>query len=103
MPMVQVLQENGKKNQHQALGLSDADVLKMYSTMVLGRTVDQRLTLIQRQGRIGFFLEGTGQEAVQVGIAYPLHKEDWVFPHYRGVGVPLVLGAKVQDIVNEAF
>ena len=48
----------------------DADVLRRaYRTLVLVRALDARMLSLQRQGRIGFYVPSTGEEASQIGSA----------------------------------
>jgi 2-oxoisovalerate dehydrogenase E1 component alpha subunit len=81
----------------------EVDLLALYRAMVTVRTLDERCLALQRQGRIGFYVPSTGQEATQVGAAFALEKEDWVYPSYRDPGVALVRGVPVVDLVHELF
>ena len=58
---------------------------------------------LQRQGRIGFYVPSTGQEACQIGAMYPLKKEDWVFPAYREPGAGLWRGFPLPLLVHSFF
>ncbi|EQD52588.1 Dehydrogenase, E1 component domain protein, partial [mine drainage metagenome] len=60
--------------------------------MVRSRATDDRCLSLQRQGRIGFYVPASGQEAAQVGCARALTKDDWIFPAYREIGVALARG-----------
>ena len=40
-----------------------------------------------------------GQEACQIGSAYPLQKGDWVFPAFREVGVTLMMGVPLKTFL----
>jgi pyruvate dehydrogenase E1 component alpha subunit len=101
--LLQVIGEGAKAKRPADLDLSDADLMAMYTHMIRVRVLDQRMTNLQRQGRIGFYLAGTGQEATQIGIAYALEPTDWMFPHYRDPGSALVRGISVQDMVHQCF
>ncbi|MGI0067228.1 MAG: thiamine pyrophosphate-dependent enzyme, partial [Thermoplasmata archaeon] len=69
--------------------LSDARILEIYRSMLLARAVDDRCLMLQRQGRIGFYVPLSGQEAAQVGCAAALEFDDWIFPAYRELGLVL--------------
>ncbi len=69
------------------LPLPKADLLRIYRSMVTTRVLDERAMMLQRQGRIGFYLTCTGQEAAQVGSIHALEPRDWVFPAYRETAV----------------
>ena len=60
--------------------------------MVLGRTLDTRMTALQRQGRVGFYGPATGQEAVNVATGLATAPEDWISPGLREQLVALVRG-----------
>lgn len=73
----------------------------MYRTMLVARAMDERCLTLQRQGRIGFYVPMQGQEAAQVGCAWALKPEDWVFPAYRELGVALVRGIPLQLLLDQ--
>lgn len=79
------------------------DLLRMHRLMTLTRAFDQRGMRAQRQGRLGFYLPSSGEEALQIGSAYPLEKRDWLFPHYRIPGVALWRGADLDQLVANCF
>ncbi len=82
-------------------GLSSDHLLAAYRWMVLARVIDERCLSLQRQGRIGFYAPLSGQEAAQVGAAFALRPEDWVFPAYRELAVALVRGVPVRLILDQ--
>ena len=80
------------------------DLLKrMYRTMVLVRTLDTRMLSLQRQGRIGFYVPSTGQEACQVGSVAALEPDDWVFPAYREPGAALWRGFPLYTLMCQFY
>jgi len=91
------------KKKDLGLDLSDTDLKKLYATMVRVRKMDEKLILLQRQGRIGFYLSCLGQEACHIGAAYALNEDDWIFPHYRNPGTPLLRGVSMLRMVNQCF
>ena len=74
-----------------------------YRWMVLGRTLDQRMLALQRQGRIGFYGPATGQEAVSVGAALALSEKDWVFPGLREQLLALARGHSLAAYAHHLF
>jgi 2-oxoisovalerate dehydrogenase E1 component alpha subunit len=83
---------------HAALGLDDDDLLRMYSCMLLARRVDERMWILNRQGKGAFVISCQGQEAAQVGTAYNLRPGyDYVYPYYRDFGITLFLGQTPRD------
>src|SRR5687768_6834699 len=92
-----------KKKSDLELDLSATDLEKLYNTMVRVRKMDEKLILLQRQGRIGFYLSCLGQEACHIGAAFALNDDDWIFPHYRNPGTPLLRGVSMLRMVNQCF
>ncbi|WP_188496805.1 thiamine pyrophosphate-dependent dehydrogenase E1 component subunit alpha [Pullulanibacillus pueri] len=92
------------ENRHQALGLSDDQVLEMYETMLLARKVDERMWKLNRAGKIPFVISCQGQEAAQVGAAFALDREkDVIAPYYRDLGVVLSFGMTARDLMLSGF
>ena len=80
------------------------DFLKAgYRHLVLVRLLDNRMLSLQRQGRIGFYVPSTGEEASQVGSAMALEKRDWVFPAYREPGAALWRGFPLESLIAQAY
>lgn len=85
---------------HVDLGLADSDVLRMYELMLLARRLDERMEILQRQGKTHFHISCRGHEATQVGCAYALEPgKDWLHPYYRDLGVLLTVGVPPREIM----
>ena len=94
---LQILDENGNVDTSLMPKISDDEIRRLYESMVLVRVFDQKAFNMQRQGRIGTYIQIKGQEASQVGCALALKDDDWVFPTYRESGL---LIARKQPIVQ---
>ncbi|MFZ1023551.1 MAG: thiamine pyrophosphate-dependent enzyme [Thermoplasmata archaeon] len=81
----------------------EARVRSAYRWMILGRTLDTRMTALQRQGRVGFYGAATGQEAVNVGAGLTTLPEDWVFPGLREQLIALVRGHPLVEYASHLF
>lgn len=78
--------------------LSNARLLEMYYTMLLSRLLDERMWILNRQGRAPFTISCQGHEAAQVGSAFAFQPGlDVVFPYYRDLGVVLTFGMTARD------
>ena len=65
-------------------GMDEEFLLEALRLMLLSRLYDERAIGLQRQGRLGVFSPGLGQEAAIVGSAMSLDPErDWIVPQYR--------------------
>jgi TPP-dependent pyruvate/acetoin dehydrogenase alpha subunit len=67
--------------------------------MVLTRRLDLRMLAMQRQGEMGTFAPGLGQEATQIGQIYPLTPTDWFVPSYRSLGAQLWRGWTLEGLL----
>jgi len=87
-----------KEDAAQKAGL-DAEALRtMYRHMARARVLDERMWVLNRQGRAPFVISCQGHEAAQVGIAMALRPGyDWAAPYYRDLAVTLVLGMTPKD------
>jgi len=99
--MVQILALDGSYDEEleAELDLKEDDLLKLYRWMVTARVFDERALALQRQGRLGTYAPLQGQEAAQVGSAYALKPEDWMFPSYREHVVQVMRGQRWLDIL----
>ena len=71
--------------------------------MVLTRVFDRRMWQIQRQGRISFYMESAGEEAVSIAQAMALRPGDMCFPSYRNQGLYLYRGTKLVDMMCQCL
>jgi 2-oxoisovalerate dehydrogenase E1 component alpha subunit len=70
----------------------------MYRDMLMGRLLDQRVLVLNRQGRAPFAISGQGHEAAQAGVGYALRRDhDWIIPYYRDITLALVMGMEPRD------
>ncbi len=83
-------------------GLSDAQLVDLYETMVLTRLVDRRMQALYRQGRVyGGVYSQEGNEGISCGSAYALADGDALFPMHRGLGARLVHGDALDTILAQ--
>lgn len=68
-------------------GISDKRLLKMYSSLLLPRMIEERMLLLLRQGKISKWFSGIGQEAISIGAALALKKEEYILPMHRNLGI----------------
>src|SRR5438132_11790327 len=91
-------------SRHVALGLDRAQLLDMYYTLLQARMLDQKMWVLNRQGKAAFVISCQGQEAAQVGSAYALDRhKDFFLPYYRDLGVVLVQGMTMRDVMLGVF
>jgi len=71
--------------------------------MLLNRIFDKRMWQIQRQGRISFYMEAFGEEAVSIAQAMALRPGDMCFPSYRNQGLFMYRGVKLVDMMCQCL
>ena len=81
-------------------GLEESDLLELHRQLVLLRTYDERSVVYHRQGRIGTYAIFWNHEAMQVGSAYALADEDWIFPSYRESAIGLLRGMPASTVLS---
>jgi len=101
--LLQVIKPTGDYVEEIEPEIEKDELRRLYKLMVLVRNLDIRGLQLQRQGRIGFFIGSLGQEASQIGSAYALKPEDWIFPAYREIGAALLRGVTLKELMNQYF
>jgi 2-oxoisovalerate dehydrogenase E1 component alpha subunit len=91
-------------HRHERLGLSESDLIDMYHTMLLSRRLDERMWVLQRQGKVAFHISCQGQEATQVGTVWALDPgQDILHPYYRDIGMVLRFGMTPRELMLALF
>lgn len=67
--------------------LDDASLLSLYKRLVYPRIVEEKMLVLLRQGKVGKWFSGIGQEAVAVGATMALKAEEYILPLHRNLGV----------------
>ncbi len=84
--------------------LETRELLAMYRDMVRIREFEESCPKLYSQGKMGGFLHlYSGQEAVGVGVAHALHREDYLIAAYREHGLILAKGADPRHVMAELF
>lgn len=83
--------------------VSKQDLQRLYEGMLNVRLVDERLLKFQRQGRIGFYLTATGEEATHIGPTFALRGSDWIYPCYREIGAAFFRGYPLRTFLCQLF
>ena len=83
-------------------GLNRWQLLELYYWMRLTRSLEERLVLLHRQGKVvGGLFRSLGQEADAVGSAYALQPGDILSPLIRNLGSMLVKGATPLEVLRQ--
>lgn len=85
---------------HELLDLKPAQLLELYNHMLTARMLDERMWALNRQGKAPFVVSSAGHEGCQIGSAYALIPgTDYYVPYYRDLGVVLVAGLTMRDVL----
>lgn len=98
---VQVLNEKGVPDRkiERKIALKKDELKFIYRSLILTRVFDDRAVKLQRQGRLLTYAPCLGEEAITVGSAYALKKDDWVVPSYREQGMYIVRGLPLKYVL----
>jgi 2-oxoisovalerate dehydrogenase E1 component alpha subunit len=93
---------------HEAKGpwdpsLDKGILLKALRYMVLTRAYDDRMQRVQRQGKISFYIQSLGEEAVSIGQGLALEPGDMLFPSYRNQGLFILRGTELVDLMCQCL
>ena len=62
-------------------------LLSLYMQMLKPRLIEEKMLVLLRQGKISKWFSGIGQEAISIGVTAALHKEEYILPMHRNLGV----------------
>jgi 2-oxoisovalerate dehydrogenase E1 component len=65
----------------------DEKLLMLYKTLLYPRMVEEKMLILLRQGRIGKWFSGIGQEAIAVGSTLAMNGNEYILPMHRNLGV----------------
>lgn len=66
---------------------SDSELLDIYKRLLFPRLVEEKMLILLRQGRIGKWFSGIGQEAIAVGSTLAMQSDEYILPMHRNLGV----------------
>lgn len=67
--------------------LSDEFLKELYASLLLPRLIEHKMLNLLRQGKISKWFSGIGQEAISVAAVKALHKDEFILPMHRNLGV----------------
>ena len=80
--------------------LDGETLLEMYRRMVLCRTLDERIWMLNRQGKAAIVASSQGHEAGQIGSVWALRRgQDLFYIYYRDLAVMLGVGMTPKEIM----
>ncbi|WP_296618781.1 dehydrogenase E1 component subunit alpha/beta [Marivirga sp.] len=67
--------------------LSNGQLINLYKQILLPRLIEEKMLILLRQNKISKWFSGIGQEAISVGSAAALQKDEYILPMHRNLGV----------------
>ena len=97
-------QKNSKTNNSLQFppGLNEESLLDIYASMILVRTLDERVWMLNRQGKAAIVASAQGHEAAQLGSVWALkdHTKDYFcFTYYRNLAVCVAQGLSPTEVL----
>jgi len=99
--LVRVLDDDGRAVGPWAGTLTCADLARGLRDMMLVRSFDTRLLRAHRQGKISFYMQCLGEEAIACAHQRALQPGDMNFPTYRQQGLLIAGGYPIVDMMNQ--
>jgi 2-oxoisovalerate dehydrogenase E1 component alpha subunit len=100
VPTVRLVDRDGAVVGDVDVGLADDDLRELLRLMIRCRRLDRECWALQRQGELTVYPPFEGQEAAQVGSAFALGREDFVFPSFRELAAAIVRGVDVVEYLQ---
>ncbi|MEQ8907214.1 dehydrogenase E1 component subunit alpha/beta [Ekhidna sp.] len=80
---------------------TDEELLAIHEALVTPRLIEDKMLILLRQGKISKWFSGIGQEAISVGAALALEKEEYILPMHRNLGVFTTRGVPFQKLFSQ--
>ena len=104
IPTFRLLKQDGTLHEGaKAPELSQEQALAIYRAMVATRVLDERMLAAQRQGRLSFYMQCTGEEAAVIGATAALDDADMIMAQYREQGALIYRGFTFDEFMNQLF
>ena len=82
-------------------GITPEDLVDYYRRMITIRTVDERIWMMNRQGKVPIAASGQGHEAAQLGSLLAAEKDGncFFFPYYRDLSLKMGVGLTPTQVM----
>jgi len=81
--------------------LTDSDLIHFYTQLLKPRMIEEKMLVLLRQGKIAKWFSGIGQEAISVGTALAMHREEYILPMHRNLGVFTVRNIPLHRLFSQ--
>ena len=101
--LVRVLDDEGVARGEWTPDLTPEQLREALRLMLLTRQYDDRMQRAQRQGKISFYMQSLGEEAVSIAQGMALEDDDMMFPSYRNQGLFILRGTSLVDLMCQCL
>jgi len=81
--------------------LTNIQLLEFYKKLLWPRLVEEKMLILLRQGRIGKWFSGIGQEAIAVGSTLAMNSDEYILPMHRNLGVFTVRDIPLSRLMGQ--
>ncbi|WP_110641980.1 thiamine pyrophosphate-dependent dehydrogenase E1 component subunit alpha [Salinicola sp. CPA57] len=85
------------------ISLDKPTARRIYRAMLYTRVLDERMLAAQRQGRLSFYMQCTGEEAAVIGSTAALDAADMIMAQYREQGALAYRGFTTDEFMDQLF
>ncbi|WP_110650793.1 thiamine pyrophosphate-dependent dehydrogenase E1 component subunit alpha [Salinicola peritrichatus] len=104
IPLFTLLKPDGKPYAGGAtISLDEEKARRVYRAMLYTRILDERMMAAQRQGRLSFYMQCTGEEAAVIGSTAALKDDDMILAQYREQGALAYRGFTTDEFMDQLF
>ena len=101
--LVRVIDDDGQAVGEWVPELSVEERIEGLRNMMLVRSYDARLLRAHRQGKISFYMQSLGEEAIACGQQHALRPGDMHFPTYRQQGLLISSGYPLVTMIDQVL
>ncbi len=78
--------------------LSNEQLISIYRSLLFPRMIEEKMLVLLRQGKVGKWFSGIGQEAISVGATLAMDSTEWIMPLHRNLGVFTSRGMSLEKL-----